>query len=487
VLLVGAIALLSLLGFKGFSSAIRDKGGEQASCVASLEDECDGRDGPVTGAASDGDDGKDGSRAPRTDGRAVGRAWAVGIVKGALLEGVETLESLGTLAWASSTPGLVYYDLKGKPNPAMEAGVALGKLALSASGPGRLVAALGGPDPLNDAAVAGSQRFRAAWQRDKGETIGRLLFFAATIWVPVSGELKALHAAAKEARGTLAVAEEAIELERAVAVATRSGRRAAAEAAEGSLGGAIDESVPFARGPASDFRPPANPARLVSREARRQSLAFSRGKAIEGGTKLADGFADGGRSVTIGSDGTMIAPHREVVVVDRTRDAKLAKDLEYARSLRDMPHEERARKLAEYVDKRMSPPEGRRVARDALENWKPTYVGKEVLVGDVGDLGGGVCRHRAVMYKVLGDEAGLDVALQRGHVELIGADGLEFGPHQWNDVRLPDGRHVIVDVAKPQEGYALPVAGSDDGPWYYTVRESPMYGSRVPSRRPRQP
>jgi transglutaminase/protease-like cytokinesis protein 3 len=69
-----------------------------------------------------------------------------------------------------------------------------------------------------------------------------------------------------------------------------------------------------------------------------------------------------------------------------------------------------------------------------------------VLIGDVAEKGGGgACRHRALLFKLMADEAGLHTALVRGNARF----GERGGGHAWNEVRLADGRSLLVDVMNP--------------------------------------
>jgi hypothetical protein len=72
------------------------------------------------------------------------------------------------------------------------------------------------------------------------------------------------------------------------------------------------------------------------------------------------------------------------------------------------------------------------------------FAGREVLLGDIAAGGAGVCRHRALMLKVLGDEAGLEVTLVRGRLSLHGSSG----GHAWNEIVI-DGRRLLVDPYRP--------------------------------------
>jgi hypothetical protein len=78
-----------------------------------------------------------------------------------------------------------------------------------------------------------------------------------------------------------------------------------------------------------------------------------------------------------------------------------------------------------------------------------------------------------LLFKILGDEAGLDVALVRGNYDRTGPDR----GHAWNEVSLGDGRRVIVDVmhhgARPQ---CLEVTAPQVIEHYLKVDDTPWYG-----------
>ena len=79
------------------------------------------------------------------------------------------------------------------------------------------------------------------------------------------------------------------------------------------------------------------------------------------------------------------------------------------------------------------------------EQLEKELTNKPVMIGDWVRLQcqAGVCRHRALLFKVLADEAGLRVALVRGNFARKGPPGV---PHAWNELTLDDGQRVLVDV-----------------------------------------
>src|SRR6185295_8137875 len=79
------------------------------------------------------------------------------------------------------------------------------------------------------------------------------------------------------------------------------------------------------------------------------------------------------------------------------------------------------------------------------EQLQIEFADKPLLIGDwVDQSHAGVCRHRALLFKILADEAGLRSALVRGNYAVhLGQPGFA---HAWNEVVLSDGRRRLVDV-----------------------------------------
>jgi hypothetical protein len=187
---------------------------------------------------------------------------------------------------------------------------------------------------------------------------------------------------------------------------------------------------------------------------------------------IPDGYLDGGRGMRIGDDGN-VRSGRELVVVNRGRDAFLKKHLEFARSeeLKALEPFKRGVRLAEYVHRTMSLRRDGGLSLAAVSLLQKEYANERALIGEVPRIcGAGVCRHRTLLFKLLADEAGLDVALVRGNYK----DGRTSGGHAWNELHLEDGRRVLFDV---MNGRAEPIdsKGSTVSRRYLTVRNEPWY------------
>lgn len=220
------------------------------------------------------------------------------------------------------------------------------------------------------------------------------------------------------------------------------------------------------------------PARLAPR-AREVTLAYLQKHYVPSGERVPDGFTDGGRRMEIGAAGTL-RTDREVILVDRYRDAELQKHLAYARSefISKLPPLARARFLALYVDMQCSPTDGRNIALSELERLESEYRGREMLLGK--SIGTGVCRHRALLFKILADDAGLAVGLVRGNL----SDGGEPEPHAWNELILDDGQKRIVDCMNPRGGFDFPLITEAIAQRFFTVGNAPFYSAERLNRKP---
>ncbi len=197
--------------------------------------------------------------------------------------------------------------------------------------------------------------------------------------------------------------------------------------------------------PSDDTEAPAGGKVIAKAGAgRSQSLRFQRLNRVEPNQLIHDGYVDGGRGQTITDDGKA-SSSREVLVVDRTRDTNLREMLATARSMQTLPEADRLAALAALVEQHFVAVSGNALKPD--EVLGSNHQNQEVLLGDAAQKGGGgVCRHRALLFKVLGDEAGLKVALVRGYAKCT--DG-SYGGHAWNEVELTDQPKQMVDVMNP--------------------------------------
>jgi hypothetical protein len=198
----------------------------------------------------------------------------------------------------------------------------------------------------------------------------------------------------------------------------------------------VEVKVRHARGLTAEF--PETAAQVTN--------AYYQNHYVGPGSIIPDGYLDGGRHMVVGSD-RRAASEREILRVDRSRDEVLAGLLAFARSpaIREMPILDRVRQIAVRIDKETTPPGGPFCAERTVEQLEREFKNQPVLIGDfINEARAGVCRHRALLFKILADEAGLSVALVRGN---YAQQGSAIEGHAWNELFFDDGRRVIVDVS----------------------------------------
>jgi hypothetical protein len=189
---------------------------------------------------------------------------------------------------------------------------------------------------------------------------------------------------------------------------------------------------------------------------------------------IPDGYIDGGRGMRL--DATRHATwDREILCVDRARNAALADALSFARALRDLPPFERVERIAARIHQQITPPGEMRCVGRSTEQLETEYKNRPILIGDrVDQAEAGVCRHRALLFKLLADEAGLGVALVRGNYGSRGQPGMA---HAWNELVLGDGRRVLLDVTLNGGKPMLPEIRTPDVIEHYLkVDDTPWYG-----------
>jgi hypothetical protein len=207
----------------------------------------------------------------------------------------------------------------------------------------------------------------------------------------------------------------------------------------------------------------------VAAEAREVVMVYRQKHYVGPEMRIPDGYRDGGRGMTVDEAGN-VTTGREVLAVDRSRDPVLRKHLEVARSdeVRSLKPLERARRLARYIDEQLAGGADPEDTLQAVEVFQAEYANLEVLIGEVD---AGVCRHQALLFKLMADEAGLRAALVRG---LYRVDD-HGGGHAWNELILDDGQRLLVDVTNPRPGFQFPETTSRFGRRYFGVRGEQLY------------
>ncbi len=205
-----------------------------------------------------------------------------------------------------------------------------------------------------------------------------------------------------------------------------------------------------------------------------QAINFNATHRINVGEKVSDGYRDAGRSVRFDTNGNITNPekiYRETIVVDRTRDKKLQQLINDIKSkTANMTEKQKAQYLQEYVHRLTGDGHS---AMNNLNAWEAAHKGQDVLLGDIvtNKPPIAVCRHRSLLYKILGDEIGLKVELQRGN--FYSQNG--GGGHAWNTVRFSDGTSAIFDAMHNRSASTTPGNVDDYAKYYYDVNNRSLY------------
>ncbi len=180
------------------------------------------------------------------------------------------------------------------------------------------------------------------------------------------------------------------------------------------------------------------------KQAQIQSKSFNARHKIDRTEKIVDGYMDGGRGATFDANGNIVGSNREIIVVDRTKDRVLNWMIsDIKRNTAGMTETQKINYLFNYVTQKCGG-KGSTAVENNLNNWNYYNTNKQVLLGDIvnNNTPISVCRHRSLLFKVLGDEIGVNVNLQRGCFTSQSGQG----GHAWNVVRTNTGDYYICDT-----------------------------------------
>jgi hypothetical protein len=245
--------LVAVLPFRYFGRAAADKAEHEATCVSVLEGDCfatgasfpvgvgqSDRDGPITGEGAD-------ASASLIDGSPLerGRRFLGGVASGAWT----SVRDLGRLGWDALPPVLGFDLVRGRPNIVVDAATGVTLFALSASLPGRLVAAMGGPDVMTAMLDGGVRQFSSAWSQDSWRTAGQVTgtIGAMVATAAIAGRLVQAGALARGALATETVsgAEGAAHLGSGVRIVERAAIGAVDVGRGGRVAGLVGSDDPL--------------------------------------------------------------------------------------------------------------------------------------------------------------------------------------------------------------------------------------------------
>ena len=209
----------------------------------------------------------------------------------------------------------------------------------------------------------------------------------------------------------------------------------------------------------------------ILRSAGAQIKEFRESHVIPAEQKIVDGFMDGGRKAILNENNEIIKASREVIVVNRAEDKVLSEFINQVKKQTEgMTEEDKVEFLYKYVSK---------LAGDSTVAEKNVQIysfanGQKILLGEIFNKPYplAVCRHRSLLFKVLGDELGLSVQLQRGKMGVVFEGEFIGGGHAWNVVKFKNGKSLLVDTMNAKK---LDLSAKEAQRQYFSVNKEPLY------------
>ena len=161
---------------------------------------------------------------------------------------------------------------------------------------------------------------------------------------------------------------------------------------------------------------------------------FNKTNIVSKDEKILDGFMDGGVSSSIDENGN-ITSGREIIVVDRRQDKKLQEIINQVKSeTKDYTDSEKINYIFyNIVNNTWS--------KDCAKDESETPENTKMLLGDILSEYKPVCRHRALLFKILADEVGVKTDLVRGCFSYQDIEG----KHAWNVAYPQNSSRLIYD------------------------------------------
>ena len=294
LIIVGVVLVLGLLAVKLLGQSSSEQAEKEATCIKSFA--CGSGSargsGPQDVASMVGSPGAvQPAGAVGSPPTSRGALWQTGQFGMGILDGLGSLATgVGTLAFAATTPGIIYYQARGQSNPLVDTVSTLGRLAFYASPPGMVVTAITGNDPVGDLGRSIGNNVVTAFRENPARASGRAVFEVVAAFGP--GAITKATGAAAEATQIarlerVAQAARAAEAERAIAatenlaaaerVAVAERLAAAERAAAAAKAAAAEKAAAEVAGPArgalertwpEKWAPSAPGARVLSAQRR---------------------------------------------------------------------------------------------------------------------------------------------------------------------------------------------------------------------------
>lgn len=181
----------------------------------------------------------------------------------------------------------------------------------------------------------------------------------------------------------------------------------------------------------------------ATKEAIEQSNNYAK-EIISENEHFIDGFRYSGPKAQFNELGQNISRfsngNQEIVIIDKTADKILNQTIQAFKnriSGKNLTESQKIDEMMKFVDEVFS------VSKDHATLGKLTanmhnFETKEVLLGEILNSGTGMCRHRALLTKLLGDEVGLATRFIQGTYST--------GGHAWNEIMTKNGSSYLFDA-----------------------------------------
>ena len=179
---------------------------------------------------------------------------------------------------------------------------------------------------------------------------------------------------------------------------------------------------------------------IASRQSVNLSDEYIKSNCLMENEKIIDGFRDAGSNAVFDNFANVIKTNREVITIDRNLDSYLSNAINYVKAnTYNLSEEKKIKFVYNLVHDISGDFYNGATKADMLGK---AYKGKEILLGQIFEDGAATCRHKALMFKILAEEAGIKTRLLRG----VAGDLQGIGGHAWNEVKMQNGKKMLVDV-----------------------------------------
>lgn len=208
-----------------------------------------------------------------------------------------------------------------------------------------------------------------------------------------------------------------------------------------------------------------------SRQALNLSEEYLKNNCLMEDQLIVDGFRDAGSGAIFSHWGDVLKAKREVITIDKEADVYLRNAISYVRQNTSQMSEKKKVKFIYNLIQDISGNAEKSLERSNVLG--KNAVGEECLLGNIFEQGAAVCRHKALMFKILAEETGIKTRMLRGNAVDLGG----FGRHVWNEVKLKDGSKFLVDTQNSRivDLYAKNAYKNPELAGYCNVDNVPLY------------